>query len=124
MRFSRSFTVEGITDKIFELTKSFMLTINFDLEQVNKPDSLKFKRETYLPLLITNSEDYKTELNISFKQKGKKLHILCDYNVTAPEIETSIDSSTLESEVDQLEFFLKTFSWNEINPKRESLVFG
>lgn len=106
MRFSKSFTVEGGIDRVFELIQAFISGMKFKLEHADKPNTLVLKRGSKHPLSF-KIENYRTELTISLKQSGDKVHVLCDYNVTPLAVYTPSDKSTLESEVNKLEHFLK-----------------
>ena len=118
MKFSKSFTVKGSIERVFELTEKYRWErMNFRIERSTRPTLLVLKRGSTLGSLFTFRVEYaRTTLTISFSQKGEEVNVLCEYDVwghgdyvVVDAIFTSIDiRSILESEVEKLQHFLVT----------------
>lgn len=54
-------------------------------------------------------EKVKTILTISFMKKEENINVLCDYDVTHYSLVSTSDTSTLDSEIEQLKNYLNTF---------------
>ena len=120
MKFSKSFTVKGNIRKVFELTKEYTSMMKFQIVNQNKPNFISLKRGSPLGSLTSSeTENAEIELNITLKQKGGEVNILCDYDVKWYRVQwfTASDKSTLESEVEELKYFLVTTI--EEKPKRD-----
>ncbi|ODS37530.1 MAG: hypothetical protein A7316_01725 [Candidatus Altiarchaeales archaeon WOR_SM1_86-2] len=120
MKFSKSFTVKGDIGKVFELTKEHMSNMKFQIVNQNTPNFISLKRGSRLGSLTSSeTENAETELSITLKQKGGEVNILCDYDVRWYRVQwfTASDKSTLESEVEELKYFLVTTI--EEKPKRD-----
>jgi len=123
MKFSKSFTVKGDIGKVFELTKEHMSNMKFQIVNQNTPNFISLKRGSRLGSLTSSeTENAETELSITLKQKGEEVNILCDYDVRWYRVQwfTASDKSTLESEVEELKYFLvTTIEEKEEKPKRD-----
>jgi len=111
MKITKSFTVTGNGEKIFELIQSFMSAMKYQIVNANSPNILVLKRGSKHPLFSFKIENLYTELNISLKQKGENVQVLCDYDFPVRAIYTSSDMSTIESEVERLKNFLETTTY-------------
>lgn len=110
MKYSKTLEVKGDIERAFELTQSYTSGMKFRTESAVKPNMLVLKRgSAWGSLTSFKVENVKTTLTISFTQKGEKLYIMCDYDVSGygAQIFTASDKSTLESEVEGLKHHLE-----------------
>jgi len=109
MRFSKSFTVKGNSERAFELTERYVQGMKFRVKNAVPPVLLVLERGgSWGSFASFKIENCKTVLTISFKQINQEVSILCDYDITIYGLVTSSDRSTLESEVEKLNHFLIT----------------
>ncbi|MEM2941660.1 MAG: hypothetical protein QW304_08965 [Thermoproteota archaeon] len=110
MKLSKAFTVKGEINRVFDSIQAFMPSMKFRLENANRPILLVFKRGSKLGSLVSfEVEGCETILTISLQQNGDEVNILCSYDVLGiGQVFTSSDRSTLESEIERLQYFLKT----------------
>ena len=110
MKFSKTFTVKGNVEKVFDLTEKYVTGMKFKITNSQKPTLLILKRGGTLGSITSfKIENVKTTLTLSFSQKGEDVNVLCDYDVVGyGQVFTSSDKSTLESEVEMLKNFLQT----------------
>ena len=114
MKYARAFEVRGEIEKIFQMTQSYASGIGFRTETAVRPDMVVLKRGSVLGSLTSfRVEKVMTILTILLAQKGKDVHILCEYDVAGfGGIFTSGDKSTLESETEKLKYHLEIASSN------------
>jgi hypothetical protein len=113
MKFAKGFAVKGEINKVFDLIQLFMPNMKFRLESANRPNFLVFRRGGKLGSLFSSEvENCETILTITLQQIGDEVNILCNYEVFGYgfQLFTSSDKSALESEVEKLQYFLKTSS--------------
>jgi len=110
LKFSKTFTVKGNIERVFDLTEKYISGMKFKIANSHKPTLLILKRGGTLGSLVSfKIENIKTTLTLSFSQKGENVNVLCDYDVVGyGQVFTTSDKSTLESEVEMLKNFLQT----------------
>jgi hypothetical protein len=109
VKFSKSFTVKGNIESVFELSKRCVSDMKFMEERSIKPTMLVLGRGNISGSLSSfNINDVKTVLTVSFSQKGENVHVRCDYETRYGRLITPRDESNLKDEVTKLKSFLQT----------------
>jgi len=109
VKFSKSFTVKGNIEKVFELSELCLSDMKFRVERSVRPTLLVLGRGNFSGSLSSfNIDNVKTVLTISLSQKEENVHVRCDYETRYGRLITPSDESTLKNEVTKLKNFLQT----------------
>jgi len=109
VKFSQVFTMKGNIERVFELSERCVSDMKFKVKRSVKPTLLILGRGNISGSLSSfKIDDVKTELTISFSQKGEYVHVMCDYETRYGRLITPSDESNLKNEVKKIKNFLQT----------------